>query len=206
MIDFYTYPGPNSRKAQIMLEEAGVEYSVRRIDITRGEQFTPEFLKISPNNKIPAIVDHTADGPVAVFETAAVLIYLAEKSGRLLPTDRAARANALSWLVWGTSSLGGALPQLHHFLDAPERLPGAIERYASDCVRLFNVLERRLCEVEFLADRYSIADIPAYCSTVGWLQRVKDLSSGELSATPSIDRWLADVSQRPSVQKVMSLG
>lgn len=204
MIDFYTYPGPNSRKAQIMLEEAGAEYSVRMVDITKGEQFAPAFLKISPNNKIPALVDHTATGPVAVFETAAILLYLAESSNRLLPTESTARANTMGWLIWGTSSLGGALPQLHHFVDAPVKLPSAIERFTNDCVRMFKVQEKRLSEVEFLAGQYSIADIPAFCSTAGWLQRVKDLSNGALGDTPSTDRWLKAVGERPSVRKVMA--
>ena len=206
MIDFYTYPGPNSRKAQIMLEEAGAPYTVRTVDITKGEQFAPDFLKISPNNKIPAIVDHTPAGLVAVFETAAILLYLAESSGRLLPTEPIARANAMAWLVWGTSSLGGALPQLHHFVDSPEKLPSAIERFTSDCVRMFKVQEKRLAEVEFLAGDYSVADIPSFCSTAGWLKRVKDLSSGALGDTPATDRWLKAVGERAAVRKVMAGG
>ena len=206
MIDFYTYPGPNSRKAQIMLEEAGAQYTVRTVDITKGEQFAPDFLKISPNNKIPAIVDHTPAGPVAVFETAAILLYLAESSGRLLPTEPVARANTMAWLVWGTSSLGGALPQLHHFVDAPEKLPSAIERFTSDCVRMFKVQEKRLSEVEFLAGDYSVADIPSFCSTAGWLKRVKDLSNGALGDTPATDRWLKAVGERAAVRKVMAGG
>lgn len=206
MIDFYTYPGPNSRKAQIMLEEAGAEYTVRTVDITKGEQFAPAFLKISPNNKIPAIVDHTPAGPVAVFETAAILLYLAESSGRLLPTEPIARANTMGWLIWGTSSLGGALPQLHQFVDAPEKLPSAIERFTSDCVRMFKVQEKRLSEVEFLAGAYSIADIPSFCSTAGWLKRVKELSNGALGDTPSTDRWLKAVGERAAVRKVMTPG
>jgi len=206
MIDFYTYPGPNSRKAQIMLEEAGAEYTVRTVDITKGEQFAPDFLRISPNNKIPAIVDHTPAGPVAVFETAAILIYLAESSGRLLPVEPAARANTLAWLIWGTSSLGGALPQLHHFVDSPDKVPSAIERFANDCVRMFKVQERRLSEVEFLAGEYSVADIPSFCSTAGWLSRVKALSNGALGDTPATDRWLKAVAERPAVRKVMAGG
>lgn len=206
MIDFYTYPGPNSRKAQIMLEEAGAEYTVRTVDITRGEQFAPEFLRISPNNKIPAIVDHTPAGPVAVFETAAILIYLAESSGRLLPAEPIARANCMAWLIWGTSSLGGALPQLHHFVDSPTPVPSAIERFTADCVRMFKVQEKRLAEVEFLAGDYSVADIPSFCSTAGWLARVKALSNGALGDTPATDRWLKAVGERPAVRKVMTAG
>jgi GST-like protein len=205
MIDFYTYPGPNSRKAQIMLEEVGAAYTVRPVDITKGEQFAPAFLKISPNNKIPAIVDHTSAGPVAVFETAAILIHLAESSNQLLPSEPAQRANTLAWLIWGTGGVGGALPQLHHFLDAPEAVPAAIQRYTAECVRLFKVLERRLSVQAYLAgDGYTIADIPTYCSAAGWLQRVKDLSGGELADTPSIDRWLQAVGARPAVRKVMT--
>ena len=206
MIDFYTYPGPNSRKAEIMLVEAGAEYTVRTVDITKGEQFAPDFLRISPNNKIPAIVDNTPAGPVAVFETAAILIYLAESSGRLLPTEPVARANTLAWLIWGTSSLGGALPQLHHFVDATDKIPSAIERFTNDCVRLFKVQEKRLSEVEFLAGAYSVADIPSFCSTAGWLPRVKALSDGALGDTPATDRWLKAVAERPAVRKVMAGG
>jgi GST-like protein len=202
MITFYTYPGPNARKAQIMLEESGEAYQAVTIDIKKGEQFDPKFLAISPNNKIPAIVDHTPDGPVPVFETAAILTYLAEKSGRLLPVAGAKRYDVLAWLVWGTGSVGGTLPQLHHYSDLPERVPGTVERFNTEAVRLFKVLERRLQQHEYICGEYSIADIPTFCSTAGWLQRVKGWSDGALGDTPAIDRWLKAVAARPAVQRV----
>lgn len=202
MIVFYTYPGPNQRKAQIMLEESGEAYERRTVDIKKGEQFDPAFLRISPNNKIPAIVDETPRGRVQVFETGAILTYLAEKSGRLLSTDPAVRADQFAWLFWGTGSLGGTLPQLHHYVDLPERVPGTVERFTAEAVRLFHVLERRLREREYVCGDYSIADIPAFCSTAGWLRRVKDLSNGQLGETPAIDRWLKAVAARPAVQRV----
>jgi GST-like protein len=202
VITFYTYPGPNSRKAQIMLEESGEAYETRKVDITKGEQFDPAFLAISPNNKIPAIVDHTPQGEVPVFETAAILTYLAEKSGKLLPASGAKRADVLAWLVWGTGSVGGTLPQLHHYADLPEKVPGTVERFATEAVRLFNVLERRLQKNEYICGEYSIADIPTFCSAAGWLQRVKQLSGGQLGDTPAIDRWLKAVAARPAVQRV----
>jgi GST-like protein len=202
MITFYTYPGPNARKAQIMLEESGEAYEARTVDIKKGEQFDPAFLRISPNNKIPAIVDETPAGRVQVFETGAILIYLAEKSGRLLPASGAVRADALAWLFWGTGALGGTLPQLHHYVDLPEQVPGTVERFTTESVRLFNVLERRLAEREYICGEYTIADIPSFCSTSGWLKRVKDLSGGKLGDTPAIDRWLKAVAARPAVQRV----
>ncbi|TFZ03438.1 glutathione S-transferase family protein [Ramlibacter rhizophilus] len=202
MITFFTYPGPNSRKAQIMLEESGEAYRTQTIDITKGEQFDPKYLEISPNNKIPAIVDEGPQEKVAVFETGAILIYLAEKSGRLLPPSGAARADTLAWLFWGTGALGATLPQLHHYADLAQRIPGTVERFGTEAVRLFNVLERRLSQREFICGEYSIADIPSFCSTAGWLGRVKQLSDGKLGDTPSIDRWLKAVAQRPAVQRV----
>jgi GST-like protein len=201
VITFYTYPGPNHRKALIMLEESGEAYEKRTVDITKGEQFTPAFLSISPNNKIPAIVDHTPQGDVPVFETAAILIYLAEKTGRLLPADGPARADTLAWLIWGTGGVGGTLPQLHHYADLPQRVPGTVERYTAEAVRLFNVLERRLRSREYLCGDYSIADIPTFCSASGWLRRVKELSDGTLGETPAIDRWMKAIAARPAVQR-----
>lgn len=202
MITFYTYPGPNSRKAQIMLEESGERYEMRHVDIKKGEQFDPAFLEISPNNKVPAIVDETSSSRVQVFETGAILIYLAEKSGRLLARSAAVRSDTLAWLFWGTGALGGTLPQLHHYVDLPEPVPGTVERFADEAVRLFNVLERRLQRNEFICGDYSIADIPSFCSTAGWLDRVRRISNGKLGETPAIDRWLKSVAERPAVQRV----
>jgi GST-like protein len=202
VITFYTYPGPNSRKAQIMLEESGEEYTTRTVDIKKGEQFDPAFLRISPNNKIPAIVDDAPGGPFAVFETGAILIYLAEKSGKLLAPSGPVRAETMAWLFWGTGALGGTLPQLHHYSDLPEQVPGTVERFTAESVRLFNVLERRLAEKEYICGEYSIADIPTFCSTAGWLGKVKGFAGHALGETPSIDRWLKAVAVRPAVQRV----
>jgi len=202
MITFYTYPGPNSRKAQIMLEETGQDYKCQSIDIKKGEQFAPEYLKISPNNKIPAIVDETPHGLIPVFETGAILIYLAEKSGNFLPQSGAGRIDTLAWLFWGTGALGGTLPQLHHYMDLPEQVPGTVDRFTAESVRLFNVLERRLAQNEYICGDYSIADIPSFCTTSGWLGRVKSLSEGKLGDTPNIDRWVAKVAERPAVKEV----
>ena len=202
MITFYTYPGPNSRKAQIMLEESGEHYSQHTVDITKGEQFDPAFLRISPNNKIPAIVDDAHGGPFTIFETGAILIYLAEKSGKLLEKSGPVRSETMAWLFWGTGALGGILPQLHYYSDLPERIPGTVERFSAESVRLFNVLERRLSEKEFICGEYSIADIPAFCTTAGWLNKVKGFAGGALGQTPSIERWLKAVSARPAVKRV----
>lgn len=169
MITFYTYVGPNSRKVAIMLEEIAAPYTVSIVDIAKGEQHRPEFLRISPNNKIPAIVDHGAEGgPRSVFESGAILLYLAEKSGRFLPKGGQARADAFSWLLWSMSGLGGTLPQFHYFGDREgETAAPVLARFYDETLRLFRVLERRLAESDYLAGQYSIADMPTYASVVG---------------------------------------
>jgi GST-like protein len=208
MITFYTWHGPNSRKVAIMLEEIAAPYSVQLVDITRGEQHKPEFLRISPNNKIPAIVDNGAEGgPRAVFESGAILLYLAEKSGRFLPKGGQARADALSWLVWSMSGLGAALPQFHYFGDREsETQPQVLTRFYDETVRLFKVLERRLAEREYLGGgEYSIADMPTYASTVGQMPNVKKKLADKLGPTPGIERWLKAVGARAAVQRGMKV-
>lgn len=207
MITFYTWHGPNSRKVAIMLEEIAAPYTVSLVDITKGEQHKPEFLRISPNNKIPAIVDHDAEGgPRAVFESGAILIYLAEKTGRFLPAAGQARADAHSWLLWSMSGLGAALPQFHYFGDREaETQPAVLTRFYDETVRLFKVLERRLAEREYLAGEYSIADMPTYASTVGQLPNVKKKLGGKLGPTPGIDRWMKTIAARPAVQRGMKV-
>lgn len=200
-LTLFSYPGPNDRKARIMLCETGAAHGIQRIDIKNGEQFHPDFLKISPNNKIPALLDTSGASPVAVFETGAILIYLAEKYGCLLPGAQPRRAAAFAWLFFGTGGLGSTLPQLHHYLDTPGSPPEVVERFAQEALRLFTVLERHLGLNEYLAGEYSIADIPSYVSTSGWLGQVKKLSNGKLEDTPNIDRWLADVGGRGAVQR-----
>ncbi len=207
MLTFYTWHGPNSRKVAIMLEEIAAPYTVSLVDITKNEQHKPDFLRISPNNKIPAIVDHDAEGgPRAVFESGAILLYLAEKSGRFLPKAGQARADAVSWLLWSMSGLGATLPQFHHFGDREaETKPAVLTRFYDETVRLFKVLERRLAEREYLAGEYSIADMPTYASSVGQLPNVKKKLGEKLGPTPGIDRWLAAIAARPAVQRGMKV-
>jgi GSH-dependent disulfide-bond oxidoreductase len=208
MITFYTWHGPNSRKVAIMLEEIAAPYTVKLVDITENEQHNPDFLRISPNNKIPAIVDNdAAGGPRALFESGAILLYLAEKSGRFLPKAGQGRADALSWLLWSMSGLGAALPQFHYFGDREgETQPAVLTRFYDETVRLFKVLERRLAEREYLAgDEYSIADMPTYASTVGQMPNVKKKLADKLGPTPSIERWMKAVGARPAVQRGMKV-
>ena len=165
MIDFYTWRTPNGYKISIMLEECGLPYQVFPIDITKNQQFAPDYLKISPNNKIPTIVDH--DGPegkpLPLFESGAILIYLAEKTGKFLSTDSRQRYITLQWLMWQMGGFGPMLGQAHHFRRfASEKIPYAIERYTTETKRLYGVLEKRLGEVPYLAEEYSIADMAVF--------------------------------------------
>jgi GST-like protein len=166
MIDLYYWTTPNGHKITIFLEETGIPYRIVPVDITQGEQFQPDFLRISPNNRIPAIVDPApADGgaPVALFESGAILLYLAEKTGRFIPSDLRGRAETLQWLFWQMAGLGPMAGQNHHFGQyAPEKIPYAIDRYVKETNRLYGVLDRRLADREFVAGAYSIADMAAY--------------------------------------------
>lgn len=205
MITLYTWATPNGQKISIALEELGLAYRVRTVDITRGEQFDPAFLEISPNNKIPAIVDHDGPGgaPLAMFESGAILIYLAEKSGRLLPNEPRARFETLQWLMMQMGSIGPMLGQAHHFRRfAPERIPYAIERYTREAERLYGVLDIRLADHEWLAGgQYSIADIATY----PWLAR-HAWQGIELAAFPNVRRWFDTIAARPAVQRGMEIG
>lgn len=196
MIDLYTWSTPNGRKVSIMLEECGLAYTVHPVDITKNQQFAPEFLKISPNNKIPAIVDQ--DNGWSVFESGAILIYLAEKTGRFLPAEPRARLTTLEWLMWQMGGIGPFLGQAHHFLRfAPERIPYAIQRYVAEAHRLYGVLDRRLAAQEWLAgDRYSIADI----ATWPWIAR-HEWQTIDLATYPNVRRWYATIAARPAVQR-----
>ncbi|TFL14796.1 glutathione S-transferase family protein [Pusillimonas caeni] len=193
-----TYPGPNDLKVRIMLAEVAAQYVVKQIDIKKGEQFHPGFLALSPNNKIPVLLD-TSEGSVTIFETGAILTYLAEKYGCLLPGDQPRRAQTFAWLHFGTGGLGSTLPQLHHYLDTPQSPRVAVDRFAQEAIRLFSVLEHHLASNEYLAGEYTIADIPSYVSTSGWLRRVKALSDGKLQETPHINRWLGLIAGRVAV-------
>ncbi|MGE5517431.1 MAG: glutathione S-transferase N-terminal domain-containing protein [Bacteroidota bacterium] len=204
MIDLYTWGTPNGRKVSIMLEEVGLPYTVHPIDIMKGDQFTPEFVAINPNSKIPAIVDQDGPGgkPLALFESGAILIYLAEKTGKFLPTDPAGRYATLEWLMFQMGGIGPMFGQTHHFRRfAPEQIPYAVERYSKETKRLYGVLDRRLAQVDYVAGAYSIADMAIF----PWTQRA-DWQGVDLAAEfPNVQRWGDCIAARPQVQKGMSV-
>ena len=202
MIELYTWPTPNGHKVHIVLEELGLPYEVHAVDIGEGDQFKPEFLKISPNNRIPAIVDRDGPGgkPLALFESGAILIYLAEKTGRLLAPKGAARYSAVQWLMFQMGGVGPMLGQAHHFrVYAPEKIPYAIERYTNEARRLYAVLDGRLGEAEYLAGAdYGIADI----ATFPWL-RSWERQGVVLSDYPNVQRWFGAIEKRPAVERAL---
>jgi GST-like protein len=203
MIELHAWPTPNGFKISIMLEEVGLPYEVRPIDIGKGDQFDPEFLRISPNNKIPAIVD--TDGPggssISVFESGAILIYLAEKTGKLLPSSGPARYPVLEWVMFQMGGIGPMLGQVHHFRHyAPEPIPYAIDRYTNEANRLYGVLDRRLRDREWLAGDYSIADI----ATMPWL-RYPERQGVDIAEYPAVQRWRDAILARPAVQRGLKL-
>lgn len=204
MITLHTWSTPNGRKISIALEELGLPYEVKSVNITRDEQFTPDFLAISPNNKIPAIVDSDGpDGqPIALFESGAILIYLAEKTGKLLPADPRGRSEVLQWLMMQMGSVGPMLGQAHHFLRfAPEDVPYAKKRYVAETRRIYGVLDRRLAHHEWLAaDRYSIADI----ATFPWIAR-HEWQQVVLADFPNVKRWYDTIAARPAVARGMAV-
>jgi GST-like protein len=202
-IELYTWSTPNGRKVSIALEELGLAYSVHPINITKGEQHASDFLKISPNNKIPAIVDPEGpDGaPIALFESGAILIYLAEKTGRLMPETPRARYTALQWLMWQMGGFGPMLGQAHHFRRfAKEQIPYAIERYTNETRRLYGVLDNRLKETDYVAGDYSIADIAIF----PWAAR-HEWQGIDLADFPALKRWYDATAARPAVQKGMTV-
>ncbi|HEY4068676.1 MAG TPA: glutathione S-transferase N-terminal domain-containing protein [Burkholderiaceae bacterium] len=206
MIDLHYWPTPNGWKISIMLEECRLPYRVVPVRIGRGEQFEPAFLAISPNNRIPAIVDHAplAGGtPLSIFETGAILQYLAEKAGRLMPGDVAGRFKVMSWLMWQMSGLGPMLGQHGHFLlYAKDKLPYAIERYGQEARRLYGVLDRQLALTgAHVAGDYSIADIACF----PWVMTHK-AQQITLDDFPHVRRWFADVRARPAVQRGLAVG
>ncbi len=200
MIDLYTWPTPNGHKIHIMLEETGLEYTVHPVNIQQGDQFKPEFLKISPNNKMPAIVDQDGPGgrPFDLFESGAILMYLAEKTGRLMPAEIRARYGVIKWLMFQMGAIGPMLGQAHHFLGyAPEKIPYAMDRYRNEANRLYNVLDHRLGESEYLAgDDYSIADIAVW----PWTRR-PERQGVERDDYPNFKRWFDAIEARPAVQR-----
>ncbi len=199
MIDLYSWPTPNGHKVHIMLEECGLPYTVHAVDIGAGDQFDPEFLKISPNNKIPAIVDSDGpDGePISLFESGAILIYLAAKTGRFLPQDVRGKYVALQWLMFQMGGVGPMFGQAHHFrLYAPQKIDYAIDRYTNETKRLYSVLDRRLAEVPYLAGEYSIADIATFPWTRSYANQGVDLAE-----YPNVKRWFDAIAARPAVQR-----
>lgn len=202
MIDLYYYTSPNARKALIMLGETGLPYRVVWVDITAGEQFASEYLAINPNNKIPAIIDHDGpDGrPIALFESGAILVYLAEKSGKLMPTEAAARYEVLAWVFWQTSSQAPLLGQAAHFVSHAQNrgisADYAIERYRGEAERLYAVLDRRLADRAYLCGDYSIADIAAF----PWV-RVAKGQGIEIERYPNVKRWCDSIAARPAASK-----
>ena len=199
MIDFYSWDTPNGQKIRIMLEECDLEYRVHPIDLTLGEQFSPEFLAISPNAKIPAIVDPEGPGgePISIFESGAILLYLAEKTGRLMPTDERGRWQVMEWLMFQMSAVGPMLGQLGHFLYfTSEPVPYAVERYSDEAQRLAIVIERRLEDRGYLTGEYSIADVASF----PWFAR-HDRLGIDLDELPNFRRWIDAIAARPAVQR-----
>ncbi len=197
MIDLYYWTTPNGHKLTIFLEEAGLPYTIHPVNIGKGEQFDPAFLKISPNNRIPAIIDQApADGgePVSMFESGAILLYLADKIGRFIPADWRARLDCIQWLFWQMGNLGPMAGQNHHFgLYAPEKLPYAVDRYVKETGRLYAVLNKRLADREFIAGEYSIADIASY----PWV--LPERQQQNLDEFPRLKRWKEAIRARPAV-------
>ncbi|MGC3965481.1 MAG: glutathione S-transferase N-terminal domain-containing protein [Rhodocyclaceae bacterium] len=200
MIDLYYWTTPNGHKITIFLEEAGLPYRLHGVNIGRGEQFAPEFLRIAPNNRIPAIIDNApADGgaPISMFESGAILLYLADKTQRFIAQDLRGRNDTLQWLFWQMAGLGPMAGQNHHFTQyAPEKIPYAMERYVKETARLYAVLDRRLADREFIAGEYSIADMASYPWIVPhqWQQQ-------KLEDFPNLARWFARIRERPAVQR-----
>lgn len=203
MIDLYYWPTPNGHKASIMLEECALPYRVKPVNILRGEQFRQSFLRINPNHKIPAIVDREGpDGrPFALFESGAILQYLAEKSGMLLPEAARERYTVLQWLAFQIANVGPMFGQCGHFLGyAPRRIPYAIDRYRNETLRLYGVMDRRLRRARYLAGDYSIADVATWpWVRVRWLHRI------DLEQFPRVARWYEAIEQRPAVQRGVAL-
>ena len=204
MIDIYTWPTPNGHKVYIMLEETGLPYRVHGINIRTGDQFKPEFLKISPNNRIPAIVDHDGPNgkPISLFESGAILIYLAGKTGKLLPLDLHQRYAALEWLMWQMGGVGPMFGQANHFRAySVEKITYAIERYTNEANRLTHVMDKRLAATPYLAgDDYSVADIAVF----PWMRNA-DRRGINIPAYPHVERWFNAINARPAVVRALQV-
>jgi GST-like protein len=207
VIDLYYWQTPNGRKITVLLEELALPYKVIPVNIGRGDQFKPEFLAISPNNRMPAIVDHApADGgpPISVFESGAILLYLADKTGKLIPSDVRGRNDVVQWLMWQMAGVGPMFGQASHFLMyAKEKLPYAIDRYVGEVKRLIGVLDKQLVGREFVAGAYSIADIAIY----PWVRSAMErgVTGADAATYPQTARWLAAISARPAVERAYAL-
>lgn len=205
MIDLYYWPTPNGHKITLFVEEAGLPYTIRPVDIGKGEQFDPAFLEIAPNNRMPAIVDQQPVGggaPIALFESGAILLYLAEKTDRFIAGDLHGRAEVLQWLFWQMGGLGPMAGQNHHFnVYAPEKIPYAIDRYVRETARLYGVMDRRLADRGFLAgDAYSIADMASYPWIVQHERQDQDLND-----FPNLKRWYDTIAERPATKRAYAL-
>lgn len=205
MIDVHYWPTPNGHKITIFLEKAGLPYRIVPVDIRTGAQFQPEFLKISPNNRMPAIVDHDPPGggvPVSVFESGAILTYLGDKTGKFLPTTLRDRVEVLQWLFWQMGGLGPMAGQNHHFSQyAPDKIPYAIDRYVNETARLYAVLNKRLADREFVAGGYSIADMASYPWIVPY-----ERQGQKLEDFPNLKRWFEAMGARPAVVRAYEKG
>jgi GST-like protein len=205
MIDLYYWPTPNGHKITIFLEETGMPYTIIPVNIGKGEQFMPEFLSISPNNRMPAIVDHSPmerGAPLSVFESGAILMYLAEKSEQFIAQDLRGKVEVMQWLFWQVGGVGPMLGQSHHFANyAPEKIPYAIDRYANEANRLYGVLNKRLADREFVAGPYSIADMAAY----PWIA-THEAQGQNIDDFPNVKRWLEAIRGRPATIRAYQRG
>lgn len=203
MIDLYYWPTPNGHKITIFLEEADLPYNLIPINISKGEQFAENFLKISPNNRMPALVDHDpkdSEKPISIFESGAILLYLAEKTGQFLPTTLHERYEVLQWLFWQVAGLGPMAGQNHHFSIYVKDVPYAAERYVRETARLYGVLNKHLANQEFIGNEYSIADMACYPWIVPHEKQQQDLND-----FPSLKRWFFQIQERPAVQRAYDL-
>ncbi len=208
MIDFYTWSTPNGRKVSIMLEECGLEYKTYTVDIGNEEQFRPEFIAVSPNNRIPAIVDPDGPGgqPLALMESAAIMIYLSEKTGKFLPGSGAARAKVMEWSMWQMGNIGPMLGQAGHFVNySEEKIEYAINRYVNESARLLRILDDQLGKEEFMAGDYSIADMLTYPWIVPAWTPLHALKKDVIGEGANITRWMATMGARPAVSKGMAV-
>ena len=204
MIELYTWSTPNGRKISIMLEECGLPYEIKPVNIGRGDQFKPEFLAISPNNRMPAIIDPDGPGakPISVFESGAILQYLGRKTGKFYPADERAKVEVEQWLFWQMGGLGPMAGQAHHFRNyAPEKIAYGIDRYTNEVNRLYGVLDKRLADRPYLAGEYSIADMASY----PWVRPYKNQGQ-DIAEFPNLEKWYQRMHDRPAVAKAVKMG